>query len=132
MRDILGLQCIQSSKRPNFSDYVSCVTYFTVFTLNMQTSFIAPDKALSFQPKSKHISSFSTKTYVMGTDQKCLTEALLISSHNICFCGEMKLLCGYQSYLKLWPLLLTLLLLTLKNNCQENLLLKMSSVYVIC
>ena len=28
------------------------------------------------------------KTYVVGTHYKCLTEALLMSTHNICFHGE--------------------------------------------
>ena len=32
----------------------------------------------------------------MGTHYKRLTEALLMSTHNICFCGEIrKILCGY-------------------------------------
>ena len=38
----------------------------------------------------------SMKTHVVGTHQKCLTEALLMSTHNICFHGDIrKLLCGY-------------------------------------
>ena len=39
---------------------------------------------------SIHVSYFSIKTYVVGTQQKCLTEALLLSNHSICFCGEKK------------------------------------------
>ena len=35
------------------------------------------------------ISNFSIKTYVVGT-QKCLTKALLMSTHNICFFGELE------------------------------------------
>ena len=64
MRDILDLQCIHSPQRPNFSEDVSYVTYFTVFTLNMQTSFIAPDKALSFQPKAS-ISLLSPQKHML-------------------------------------------------------------------
>ena len=36
-----------------------------------------------------NFSYFSIKTYVVGT-QKCLTEALLMSIHNICFYGELE------------------------------------------
>ena len=40
---------------------------------------------------------FPTKTYVVGTYQKHLTEALLIRTHNICFCGGIsKILCEYS------------------------------------
>ena len=45
---------------------------------------------------SANFSYFSTKTYVVGSHQKCLSEALLISTHNICLCLEIrKILCGY-------------------------------------
>ena len=38
----------------------------------------------------------------MGTHQKCLGEALLISTHSLCFCGEIrKKLSRYFSYLEL-------------------------------
>ena len=37
-----------------------------------------------------HISSFSMKTYVVGTHEKRLTEALLMNIHNICFHGEIR------------------------------------------
>ena len=38
------------------------------------------------------LSSFSTKTHVMGihTHLKCLAEALLMSTHNICFHGQIR------------------------------------------
>ena len=32
----------------------------------------------------------STKTYVVGTRKKRLGEAFLMSTHNICFCGELR------------------------------------------
>ena len=36
------------------------------------------------------------KTYVVGTHKKRLAEVLLMSTHNICFHGEIKkILCGY-------------------------------------
>ena len=39
---------------------------------------------------------YEVKTYVVGTHQKCLSEGLLMSTHNICFRGEIrKILCGY-------------------------------------
>ena len=45
---------------------------------------------------------FSYKKYAVGTHSKCLTEALLMSTHNICFYGEIrKLLTWYPSYLVL-------------------------------
>ena len=33
---------------------------------------------------------FSTKTYVVGTHKKHLSEVLLMSTHNICFHGEIR------------------------------------------
>ena len=60
---------------------------------------IAPDKALFFFNSKVLIifSYFSTKTFVVtGTQKKRLYEALLMSTHNSCFYGEIgKLLCGY-------------------------------------
>ena len=36
------------------------------------------------------------KAYVVGTHLKRLAEALLMSTHNMCFRGEIrKILCGY-------------------------------------
>ena len=35
------------------------------------------------------LSDFSIEIYVVGTHLKCLTEGLLISTHNICFHGEI-------------------------------------------
>ena len=66
-------------------------------------SVVASDKAQFFQPKSTDMSLyFSINTYVVGTHKKRLTGALLMSTHNICFCGELrKIFCGY-SYLELW------------------------------
>ena len=32
---------------------------------------------------------FSIKTYVVGTHWNCLAEAILMSTHNICFYGEI-------------------------------------------
>ena len=56
-------------------------------TLNV----IAPNDALFFVPKIVNIFVyFSIKTYVVGTHQKRLGEALLMSTHNICFCGDIR------------------------------------------
>ena len=48
------------------------------------------------------ISYFSTKTYVLGTHQKRLGKALLMSTHNICFCGGIwkKIFVWYSYYLE--------------------------------
>ena len=47
-------------------------------------------------PKYCYFSYFSMKTYVLGTHLKHLAEALLTSTHNICFHGGIrKLLSGY-------------------------------------
>ena len=45
----------------------------------------------------KYFSYFNTKTYVMGTHQKCLTEVLLMSMYNICFYEVIE---KYQLFLK--------------------------------
>ena len=55
-------------------------------------------KGAFFQAKKKrsYFSYSSMKTYVVGTHQKCLGEALLMSTHNICFHGEIiKLFTSY-------------------------------------
>ena len=57
---------------------------------------IATDKAPFSSEKCWYLSYFSMKTYVVGTHLKYLTEALLMSTHNICFHGEIRIiLCGY-------------------------------------
>ena len=33
--------------------------------------------------------NISPQKHVVGTDQKCLTEAFLMSTHNICFCRDV-------------------------------------------
>ena len=43
-----------------------------------------------FNQKEHIFSYFSTKMYVVGTPEKRLSEALLMSTHNICFLGEKK------------------------------------------
>ena len=58
--------------------------------------YIATDKVLFSSKKCLYLSYFSMKTFVVGTHSKRLAEALLMSTHNICFCGEIrKILCGY-------------------------------------
>ena len=37
-----------------------------------------------------HFSYFYTKIYVVGTPQKCLSEVLLMCTHNIHFYGEIR------------------------------------------
>ena len=45
---------------------------------------------LSSIQKYWYFSYFSTKTYVVGTHWKRLSKALLMSTHNICFHGEIR------------------------------------------
>ena len=55
-----------------------------------------PDKSLLFSEKYWYFSYFSMKTYVVGTHSKRLAKALLMSTHNICFHGEIrKISCWY-------------------------------------
>ena len=57
---------------------------------------IATVKALFSSEKCCYLSYFSTKIYGVGTHKKRLTEALLMSTHNVCFHGEIrKILCEY-------------------------------------
>ena len=58
---------------------------------------IALDKMLISVQKYWYFSYFSMKTYVVGTHKKCLAEVLLMSTHNICFCGKIwKIFTWYQ------------------------------------
>ena len=64
---------------------------------------IALDKMLFSNQKYWFFSFLSTKTYVVGTHLKSLCKVLLMSTHNICFCGEIwKYLPDTHSYLDLW------------------------------
>ena len=47
---------------------------------------IAPNKGVS----RKLIFLISPLKHVVGTHQKCLSKALLMSTHNICFHGEIR------------------------------------------
>ena len=51
---------------------------------------IGLDKGGGGWVSSKYFSYFSTKTYIVGTHKKCLNEALLMSTYNICFPGEIR------------------------------------------
>ena len=69
-------------------------TYVTCLGLRYNTKSylisIAPDKMPFLTKKMCYFSYFTTKTYVVGTHLKCLTESLLMSTHNICFHGEIR------------------------------------------
>ena len=56
-----------------------------VLSLRSDTGIIAPDK----RGYPRNIFLISSQKHV-GTHQKCLAEALLISTHNICFCEEIR------------------------------------------
>ena len=62
---------------------------FIVMSINfhiLSVFSIAPDKKYPY----KFFSYFSAKTYVVGTHQKRLGKALLMSTHNISFRGEIR------------------------------------------
>ena len=50
---------------------------------------------------TKKYSYFSAKTYTTGTHLKGFTEVLLLSTHNIYFCAEIRKIFGYSSFLEL-------------------------------
>ena len=54
------------------------------FTWNI----IQADK-LHFTKQFSHLSYFHLKAYVVGTPQNCLIEAILMSTHNMCFYSEI-------------------------------------------
>ena len=76
--------------------------------LGLRCSQITPEQKLFFQPKCTLIFSnqivllffptkvysyffyVSTKIHPVCTHLKCLTEVLLMSTHNVCFCGEIR------------------------------------------
>ena len=71
-----------------FASY-SSIQFFSVSSLVCSvflcfTVSIAQDKRWYWE---KYFSYFSAKTYVVG---ECLCEALLMSTHNLCFCGEIR------------------------------------------
>ena len=53
-------------------------------------SDIAPDKTCFSAEKCSYFSYISMKTYVVGTHWKRLSEALPMSTHIICFHGEIR------------------------------------------
>ena len=57
------------------------------------------DKVLLPIQKYCYFSYFSTKIYVVGTHQKCLGEALLIGTHNICFHMEIRKIFTWYPFL---------------------------------
>ena len=70
---------------------------------------IAPDKTYFFSVKVLIFSYFLTKTYVVGTNEKCLTKALFMSTHNVYFHQEIrKIQCGCPSDLELFKIVLIL------------------------
>ena len=74
-------------------------------TVQMHSS----DKAFVSTRKYRYFSYFCTKTYVVGTHLKRLTEALLMSTHNMFLCRYKKniylipsLICRYEMYRLIW------------------------------
>ena len=73
--------------------------YVQAWLAHCGPKIIAPDKAFFFSNQKLLIFFFyfSTKTYLVGTHQKRLNEALLMSTHKIHFDGEIrKIFCGYS------------------------------------
>ena len=62
-----------------------------------QSRYIVPDRALLLSGKDWYFSYCSIITYVLGTYLKHLFKALLMSTHDICFCGEIRNVCGCLS-----------------------------------
>ena len=66
-----------------------------IYWLNRFTLFLLQWAELKIRryyetKKYQYFSYFSIKMYVVGTQQKHLSETLLMSTHNICFCGEIR------------------------------------------
>ena len=71
----LGLQCVHT-------------LFFSTWMVNLQISqFFCFFLSVKKDPYSFY---FCMKTYVVGTHQKCLTEALLMSTHNLCYYAEIR------------------------------------------
>ena len=88
----MWLSCLVALKIWSLTHSVHFYTHSCVYTI----AGIATDKALFSSEKCWYFSYFSMKTYEVGTHKKCLAQALLMSTHNICFHGEIrKILCGY-------------------------------------
>ena len=56
-----------------------------------KAEIIAPDKVLFSTKTCQYFPYFSMKTYIVGIHSKCLSEVLLTSTHNICFCGDIRI-----------------------------------------
>ena len=56
----------------------------------MSTTAITTDKAFFAVKKYRYFSYLSKKKYVVGTHQKRLSEALLMSTHNIRFHADIR------------------------------------------
>ena len=69
--------------------FIFLVVKFSIY-LNRCVFVMALDKALFPAKKYLYFSYFLTKTYVVCTHYKCLREVLLMSTHNICFCQEIR------------------------------------------
>ena len=89
--EILRANMTLSSQKLYKTKHTSVIKVMEAFFI------IATEKALFSSEKCWYLSYFSMKTYVVGTHYKHLAEALLMSTHNVCFCGEIrKILCGYS------------------------------------
>ena len=85
----------QMHKTQNLDTIHGIVSYLQIRHFFQQKS---TDGIFFSAKKYWYFSYFSTKTYTVGTYQKCLCEALLISTHSICFHVEIrKILCGCPS-----------------------------------
>ena len=71
----------------NHSLYVFSIFWNHILLLRIH---VAPGKGLLSSEKHLYFSYFSKKTYVVGTHKKRPSEALLMSTHNICSYGELK------------------------------------------
>ena len=70
------------------SSWGNCRYLVYVFRCSKITSILHPVKQIR-RVFEDNFHYFSIKTYVVGTHKNRLAEAILMSTHNICFCGAL-------------------------------------------
>ena len=98
------------------SSFCKCKSYSHFFSKSINVYAIFNDQSfndvltndiLSFEQlvPAKYFSCNSRKTYVVGTHKKYLNEALLVSTHNIYFGGEINMSKEFLDKKKMFPIL---------------------------
>ena len=52
--------------------------------------FLHKNECCGYSLEAPHLKHLSTKTYLVGTHYKHLSKVLLMSTHSICFLGEIR------------------------------------------